>query len=178
MTRVKLTEEGLATTLKNKFLLLDTGVIIRGFEHFEEFEIFFNFLKQADCGLVYFPFIEFEFVRGAYDPHLRERKQEFLHALAMTKMPFRSETTLMPDTIKIANAYTARKLNSPALTDCCIAAYLKNFSKNLLFVTVNHKYFPTFLFDRIFIYPIDTQKDIFPLGFYQYSEIKGKDIGL
>lgn len=164
-----------AEKIRNKYLLFDTGVIIRAFEHFEIFEGLFSFLKQNNCAPVFFSLIEFEFIRGANTQSNKKKRDEFLEFIAMEQMSFKVDNT-KDDIIAIANAYSARKHFSASVVDCCIASFLKKYSKNLFLVTLNHKDFPTFLFDRIFIYPVDTDKEVFPIGFYQFNEEKAKKI--
>lgn len=82
---------------------------------------------------------------------------------------------IIQDAISIANAYSARKI-SASLIDCCIVSYLKKYFKNLFLATLNYKHFPTFLLDAIFVYPIDTKKEIFPLSFYQFNNSKAEKI--
>lgn len=172
-----MTQEELTQRIKGKHILLDTGVIIRAFEFFQKFEDFFRLLGSTNCIPVYFPLIEFEFIRGAHILEHRQKREEFLKSVSGVNMPFRTEQ-IMSDAIRIANCYAARKINNPSVVDCCIAAYIKQFSANLLLVTLNHKDFPLFLFDRIFIYPIDTETDIFPLAFYSFNTKKAAQLGL
>lgn len=170
-----LTEKEFTQEIANKFVLFDTGVIIRAFKYYELFENLFMFLEKNECSPTYFPLVEFEFTRGAYEIEHKEKRKEFLRSLSFLNMPVPSNETI-GDAIKIANAYSARRVNSPSFIDCCIAAYLKNYHNNLFLVTLNHKDFPTFLFDRVFIYPINTEKDIFTLAFYRFNMNKCKKI--
>jgi predicted nucleic acid-binding protein len=163
--------------ISSKFVLLDTGVIIRAFENFDNFEAFFKMLEDANCRSVYFPFIEFEFLRGAYEISHRHDREQFLKEISGISLN-QPNHTIIKDAIAIANCYSARKHYSASLTDCCIAAYLKTFTDNLFLVTLNHKDFPTFLFDRVGIHPIDAKTDIFTLAFYKYNQAKAEKIGL
>ena len=165
---MRCTEDELKRKISNKFVLLDTGIIIRAFEHFEDFKGFFNLLETTNCHPVYFPFIEFEFLRGAYEPEHRSARREFLHTIPLDELPVPREE-ILDDAIRLANIYSNHKLHSAKLVDCCIAAYLMKHTSNLFLVTLNHKDFPTFVFDRIFIYPVDTDNEVFPIGFYQLN---------
>ena len=160
--------------IENKYILFDSGVITKACDHFDSFEDFFVLINKLRCVSTYFPFVEFEFLRGAHMPEHKKERKKFLAAFAFAKMPLHPQ--LVDDALKIANSYSARKLTSPSLVDCCIAAYLKHYASNLFLVTLNHKDFPTFLFNRFFIYPIDTEQDVLPLGFYQFDIEKGANI--
>jgi len=163
--------------LTNKFILLDTNVIARSFEHFDNFEGFLRFFQETECALTYFPMIEFEFLRGAHLAEHRKARTEFLKTLAFEQMPF--DPQVVYDALKIANAYVARNRKlTPSIVDCCIAAYLKEYADNLYLATLNHSDFPTYLFDRIYVWPVDTEKDVFPIGIYQFNTQKAKDIGV
>jgi len=130
---------------------------------------------ENSCTLVYFSFIEFEFLRSACDQKNREKREELLKGFKFEEMPFVAKDA-KDDIIKIANAYASRKQIGASVVDCCIASLLKKYNQQLILATLNHKDFPTFLFDRIFIYPIDTEKDIFTLAFYRFNTEKAKKI--
>ncbi len=170
-------ETALKDKIANKFVLLDTGVIIRAFEHFDNFEAFFKMLEGANCKNVYFPFVEFEFLRGAYEPSHKVDREDFLKEISGINLNAPTQA-IIKDAIAIANCYSARKHHSASLTDCSIAAYLKSYPQNLFLVTLNHKDFPTYLFDRVGIFPIDAQVDIFTLAFYTYNKTKAEKINL
>lgn len=170
-------DDAFAGLISRKHILFDTCVIIRAFEDFSSFKKILEFLEQEHCVPVIFSFIEFEFIRGAYDIEHRKKRKEFLELLAPTTIPL-DEKQIMADAIAIANTYAARKIHSPSIVDCAIAAYLKKYHGSLFFVTLNHKDFPTFLFDRVQVYPVDTEKDVFSLGFYRYNITKGERLGL
>ncbi len=158
---------------KNKHILFDANVFIFGFGHYKEFEELCNFLIQAKCVLACFSLVEFEFLRTAHEPKNKEKRENLLKE-------FREISFIVDDArddmIKIANAYTARRITGASAVDCCIATLLKKHNQQVILATLNHKDFPTFLFDRIFIYPIDTDKDIFTLAFYRFNVEKAKKI--
>ena len=167
----------LAKKLAGKHILFDTGVIIHSFQSYESFVDFFILLIKLNCHFAYFPLIEFEFIRGAYEEIHRRKRQEFLRNLSFLKLPFQGED-LINDAIRIANIYAARRNHKTSLVDCLIAAYLRKYSRHLILVTTNHQDFPTYLFDRLFIYPIDTEKDIITLAFYKFDQAKAQKLKL
>jgi len=148
-------------------------VLIFGFGYQNEFEKLCSFLIQGNCSLAYFSLVEFEFLRSAHDPENKNKRKKLLDRFI--EMPFRLDDA-KDDIIKIANSYAARKQNGASVVDCCIASFLKTYGKNVILAAFNHKDFLTFLFDRIFIYPIDTNKDIFTLAFYRFNMEKAKKI--
>ena len=163
----------LEQTLRGKYILLDTDVLICLIENFDKVKDFIAFIKNIDCVFVYFPLIEFEFTRGAYKKEHRDKREKFLKMLSINNLPFRSDDDeTIKETIKVAHIYASKKMN-PSLIDCCTAAYLKKYSQNLFLATLNHKHFPTFLFDRFYIWTIDSgRKEIYPIGLYRFNKEK------
>lgn len=92
------------------------------------------------------------------------------------ELPFRD--TDIKNAIKIANIYSARKLNNPSIIDCCIASYIEKYFDNLFLATLNHKHFPTYLFGRVYVWTIDAENDIFPIGIYKFNKEKARKVGL
>ena len=158
----------------NKHVLFDTNVLIRACYNFNGFEGFFKFLKKYDCSPAYFPLIKFEFIGPMQSKEHKGKREKFLINIPFEVLPTPT-TDNMNDAIGIANAYGLRQVGA-SLVDCCITAYLKQYSSNLFLATLNHKHFPTFLLDSIFIYPIDTGKEILPMGFYKFNNAKAKKI--
>ncbi len=170
------TEAGLKKLIANKHILLDTGVFSRAFDHYSSFEDFFRLLQDAPCSAVYFPLIEFELLRHVFIPEHRESRRKFLNTI--NAIGLNIHPGLFDDALRIANCYAQRKVTSPSLVDCSIAAYLKRYSSNMFFATFNHKDFPTFLFSRVGVLPIETDKEVFTLGFYCFDEKKAKEIAI
>ena len=174
--------EELKKSLKGKHIILDTNVLICLFENFDEGQEFISFLllEIEDCTLTYFPLIEFEFTRGAYQKEHQEKRKEFLEKLSIESLPFHGDE-FTDETIKIAQIYASKK-KSPELVDCYIAAYLNKYKDKLFLATLNHKHFPQFIFDRIHVWPVINDKGdepkSFPIGIYSFSKEKGKKYGL
>lgn len=165
------------TQIKNKFIMLDTNVLIDSFENFDAFEGFFQLLLDQNCRPIYFPFIEFEFTRVAFEPSNKEKRAKFLRYIASMSVPMPVDE-MGKSALEFAQLYQAKKLKSPQLVDCCIAAYLRQYPDNLFLATANHKDFPTFLFDCIHLNPIDGGMKIIPVGIYKYNLDKAKINGL
>ncbi len=163
-------ENTLKNLLKHKAVLLDTNVLIESFQTPEPFKELFQFLDDSSCSLHYNPFIEFEFLRTAYQEEYKKRILDYLAILGCTCLPIAGEKKLFQDAIDIAHFYTARKLPEPELADCCIAAQLKRYGKNLFLLTRNHKHFSTGIFDRIGIWPIGLKHDVVTLAFYCFRQ--------
>lgn len=156
--------------IDHKFVIFDTNIFIKAYEHFDAFKVLFDLVKSANCKVVYFPLIEFEFARGAFLPDHRQDREDMFKIIATEKMPIRDD--LIYSALDIARIYSHNKLPSIHLVDCCIAAYMKQHHDKLFLVTLNHRDFPNFLFDRLHIQPIDSENEVFAPAFYQFNNDK------
>ena len=172
MINVQILKEKIA----HKHILLDTGIFSRSFDHFDSFRPLFQLLNETNCQATYFPLIKFELLRDVFINDNRIKRQMFVEEVTRVNLPI--PPNLFDRAISFANEYTEHQVKSASLVDCCIAAYLEKYADNLFLITLNHKDFPTFLFDRIFVLPIDTDKDVFPLGFYAFNKEKAKQLGV
>jgi predicted nucleic acid-binding protein len=128
-------------------------------------------IKSANCEIVIFPFVQFEFTRGAFELEHKRKRSEFIEALQAENLPVRTDD-LIRDAIEIANLYASKKVDSPSMIDCSIAALMKIYSDKLFLCTLNHKDFPLFLFNRFHIYTMDADRNIYPFGFYEFNKDK------
>ena len=165
-----MTTDELKATLNLKWVLLDTNIFIKAFESPDAFEKLFVFFNNCKCEATYFELIEFEFTKNVFLAEHRQARENFFRKIAPSPLAsLRGE--LIHDALEISRIYAHQKINKGqiALVDCCIAAYLKKHASTLFFVTLNHKDFPLLLFDRHYIYPIDTQKEVLAPAFYQFN---------
>ncbi|MCL4400095.1 hypothetical protein M1506_02335 [Patescibacteria group bacterium] len=164
-------KEKLVALIKSRHILLDTNVFIKAFDHFDAFRPLFEFLEENNCQVVDFPLIQFEFTRNTFLPDHREQRELFLKKIATASLPLHKD--LIKDALEIARIYAHQGVQRGqiSLVDCCIAAYLMKYEKNLFLLTMNHKDFPTLLFNRVSIFPVDekTTDDVFAPAFYQFD---------
>lgn len=155
--------------LENKFILFDTNILIEASKHFDSFEALLILLRESKCDVCYIPLIEFEFTRDAVTTELHVERERFLEKIKGVKLPMHSE--LFDDALAIARVYAHMRIppKQISLVDCCIAAYMKKYEKNLFLVTKNHRDFPIEVFNRIFIYPIEVGSDVSTAAIYQFS---------
>lgn len=169
--------EDLKNALKDKHIIFDTNVLICLLENFAQSKDFLFFLKDIGCVITYFPLIEFEFTRGAFQKEHQQKRKEFLDKLAIQDLHFRGDE-ITEETIKIAQLCSSKNKN-PDLVDCFIAAYLKKYEGKIFLATLNHEHFPQFLFERMHIWTIineDRDKPIvYPIGIYEYSSKKEQE---
>ncbi len=165
--------------LREKFLLLDTNVLIYFLKYPPFMAALIKRLEEAGVNLVLDDLVKFEFLRGANSPNEEATLKDFLQKLFRISMEEveKSQFVITAETIKlateIANIYSSRLKNTRIeLVDCFIAGQMKKYNAtkaNLYLATVNHKDFPKLLFDRVGIETIDTDEDIINIGFYMFN---------
>ncbi len=169
------TIETFQETIRRKDILIDTNVISRAVDHTKAFEPFFKDILAAECQPVTSPLIEFEFLRGAHEERhwgvRRKLLDELFIKLSMSQVP-----KIFDDALQIATAYSARNHRSASIVDCALAALMMKFSGKLFLATLNHRDFPTFLFDIVTVYPIDTGKEMLPVGIYAFNADKAREV--
>lgn len=169
--------------LKNKYLLLDTNLLINIAKKGAAFAPFLNDLEKLNVTSVIDRAIKFEFLRGCQNKEDLQGKEEYLDLL------FGKKRFELPDGLKIfelateiSNFYTWKnnkfvKQISPI--DCLIAAQMVNYNnghkENNLFLATSDNYdFP--LFDRLTIFTVDAGDKIVNIGIYGFNETSYNDI--
>lgn len=164
--------------LSHKHILLDNNVITRASDHPRAFRPFLKLLNESECKPIIIPLIKFEYLRGAHSVEHKERREALLEILNPYTLPQSYTDEKIDLAIKIANCYAQRDLRTPNVVDCALAAQLLQFKDKVFLATTNHKDFPTFLFNRIGVFTVDTEKDVIPIGIYSYDESKSKSLDL
>lgn len=161
--------------LEKKFVLLDTNILIGASTNYSAYQPLFELLEETECAPAHFSFIEFEFVRGAYESENMKKRRMFFQQIQSFPMGVPADE-IITSAIAIANVYAGKNHNTASFIDCCVAAFLKRHSASLFLLTEDHKDFPLFLFDRIHVMPIDTGKDIHTPAFYEYNDDKASKL--
>lgn len=170
--------EKIKKLISNKYILLDNNVITRASDHPDAFLPFLQLLIDANCKPIIIPLIKFEYLRGANSIKHRTKRLALLELLNPDTIPSIYGDQKVDLAIDIANVYSGRKLESPNVVDCSLAAHLIHFQSTLLLATLNHKDFPTFLFDRVGVFTVDTEKDVMPIGIYKSNSEKTVEVGI
>lgn len=154
----------LISSLKSKYLLLDTNIFIDAFLHPNDFSDFFNTLKENDITLVTIDLVKIEFLRGSQDDATYKFKEEYLHKITKIILP--------TDEIVIKNAYELLKKyrefgKTVAMADFYLGANLMRYKGNLYLLTRNTKEFPSSIFNLKHIVNYPLSKGIFTYGIYE-----------
>ncbi len=171
----------------NKFLLLDTNILIRSKQHANHgfFEAFFLEAKKLNTTLFIDEATRFEFIRGSRTKSHRDDKETYLKTLLKSKDEKRKidemilplSKAILKNAEELGNLYSNKNSNLSqqiSITDCLIAAQLMEYGNQSILATLDNNDFPLFIFDRVDIFTIDTKKEILNIGFYQFNERKYK----
>lgn len=161
--------------LKDKYLLLDTNILINCSKFPPLFKGFLNKLIDNDITPVIDHTVRFEFLRKADSAYQRTVLEAFLNSLFpnVMELPFNKET--VTDAIDFANIYAWKKEKAISLADCFLASAMKKFNEKatnplLYLATENHKDFPEYVFKRIGIETVErTRTDIHNIGVYEFD---------
>ncbi|MFA5185632.1 MAG: type II toxin-antitoxin system VapC family toxin [Patescibacteria group bacterium] len=159
--------------LRNKHLLLDTCVLINFHKYQESPELkeFFKAISDSNCALITIDQVYCEFLKYADD------RQEYLDL-------FEWLGNLVPDVLyptkedlyatnQIYLALKVKKKNSaehPSLEDLLLGSMLMKWPDKVYLATVNHKDFPTWFYDRVYLHAFDDRAgNVSAVGIYQFN---------
>jgi len=164
--------------IENKFLLLDSNIIINYSKFTPFYDPVFEQLTEHEVKLTVDPFVKFEVLRFAENEQERQDFEEeiFDNLLSGDDLPMPvADEELYTLATKIGNFYQATVSQSSDIEaiDVFLAARMLKFARSdrensLFLATENHKDFPSELFTRIGIETIDRSDDqIHNIGFYE-----------
>ena len=163
-------------SIKGTFLLLDTNILIDASKDPDAFDELFTLLKQHDIQGVHDSIAKLEFLRGARNNKELESYEVFLDGLLGTDrfvMPTNKDLhhMLFDDALRIARVSSRVDNKKMSVPDCLLAAQVSVYERSsgkLLLATNNHKDFPPFLFEPIYVHLVFLKNGtIRPVGFYR-----------
>lgn len=161
-----LQDPNLASSLKNKWLFLDTNTFVAALYYNDPFRKLLIDLKNQDCALVTIPPVLFEFTRGAKSVIDFIKRSNFIQNLATIYPIQKHIEQLMEFTV------VCQRVNPLiSFTDFLLIACLYKFPNSYV-LTENHKDFSLAILDRQSIITLDTEKDIRNHAIYHLSKIK------
>jgi|GEM_PF-735231 len=167
--------------LENKYLLLDTNMLISIAKNGDSFVDFFNDLEKYNVKSIIDYAVKFEFLRGAKTESDSKHKEEYLDILlGENRAELVSTNEIFENAREISNIYARKdqKLTKQiSFADCLIAAQMKKYNENgsgdrLFLATIDNNDFPLFVFDRIKIYTVDFGTEIINVGIYRFNKEK------
>lgn len=166
--------------IENKFLLLDSNVVINYSRFVPSYEGLFNELDQNNVNLVIDPFVRFEVLQYAKNKSEREDLENEIFENLFNGDDLSTPTAdreLYELAVKISNLYQAKVDRSSKIStvDTFLAARMVKYNReeeeqDLFFATENHHDFPQEIFERIGIETIDREDQIHNIGFYKVKE--------
>lgn len=160
--------------LKEKWILLDTNLIINSSKNLKSFENFFLELKQNDIVPCIDECINLEYLRTSNSNASLSKKSTYLNVLLgkdMTVLKINGGTLKDARRLSILNS-AFNNSRDMDFADSMIAAQLKQYGDKIALATCNNKHFTTKLFNRILVKTIEAEDEIFTVGFYEFSEEK------
>ena len=158
--------------LKNKFLLLDTNILIEATKAPQTLRPFFEFVAESECGNpLIIDAVYFEFIRNARSRTEYDQTKEMLDGY--DKILTTEED--VEKAIQISLACVAKKPGSEkqiSYTDCLLGAQLAKYGDKIILATINYNDFPLYCYDRIHVQVYDLESKIITISFIQFNHNK------
>lgn len=160
--------------LRDKFVLLDSNILINSSKNPEEFEAFYRSLVEYNTKAVLDESVKFEFLRGMRESGDKEKYDNFL-TLLFGNVSEKLELKVDPKTFEVAKniAVIYGRHSKPKIEfgDCMIASQMHKYTHSGLYLaTENHDDFPRLLFDLIHTQVIDVaaRGELHTIGIYKF----------
>ncbi|MEI7579055.1 MAG: hypothetical protein WCJ58_03365 [bacterium] len=163
-------EKGIRDLLKEKFILLDTNILISSSKHLKEFTDLFSFFSTNDCAVGTMDLLRFEYLRDAVTQENKTERELYLNRFSDFEINFASK--YIKDCTQIGQIYSRYNKTSHqkiSFIDCAISSILKNFHARLYLLTINHDDFPLILHDRIKVFTLDCGNEILNPALYSFN---------
>lgn len=157
----------LLSTLKNKYLLLDTNVFIDAFSNPKEFGLFFNELKSNETSLVTVDLIKTEFLKGAFNKTKYTEKLEFIEEIIDTCLPMTQDILDYIYELILMYKEDGKGVSFP---DFLLGATLMKYKSSLFIMTKDSSDFPLNIFELASYVNVIKRKSIHCYGIYSLKE--------
>lgn len=161
----------LTKSISLKHIVLDANFIIDSANYSELFAPFINYLKQNGATLTTISPVWAEILCGDRINTLQQHKEmiDFVGKIVDYTLPF-DENLNEIALNKIIPVYGKAKAKA-GIVDLYLAGTLMKY-RSVILLTANHQDFPTFLFDRIEVIPVENEVVIRMFGLYKFSQEK------
>lgn len=156
--------EELATTLREKYIFLDTTAYVAALNYQEEFGSLFSKLRSEYCELITIPSVQFEFTRGSDSITTYNIRTQFIKELSAI-FPIEKMLDGLENDIITMQKYMDK---NASYTDFLLAMCLRKFPGSYL-LTENHSHIPQAIFDREFVITLNTTALIRNHGIYSLN---------
>lgn len=170
--------------LKNKIILLDTSVLIKLIDDQIVSDSFLKFIKKVGSFTTICAPVYTEFVNGAVKHNVGHgivdnfcMREDFMRKIRVKPEPSINERIIvlareLATLINIAAADLKYKTDLKEKPVPSFADYLLGsltIHADVILATINHKDFPLFLYDRIYLRTEENLSQISNIGFYKFS---------
>ena len=131
------------STIKNKFLLLDTSVFIDFLLNSAKFGKLFTDLKSNGCSLLTLDAVALEFIKGASDQTSFSKKELIIKDIVDSILPVSKD--IWEESMKLLKIYK-EDAKTASITDLLLAATLVKYHNTTFLVTKNLNDFPINIF--------------------------------
>lgn len=153
--------------IKDKWILLDTNILLKASRDPQKFEELFNLIKEANCKLAISQLVRAEFLQSVWDPALINVRENFLKNLNIVDIPMRPLADLTDMVMRITRSLKKQKVPLADLVDSYLIALAELYKPNLIVLTINHKDF-AYNLDRFYVKALEiSEKEVLTLGFYK-----------
>lgn len=159
--------------LRNKFLLLDTNILINSSKFRDDFQPFYDEISRLKTQSVLDHTVKLEFFRGAKTKDQKNSFTSFIATLfGKDYHELKVDNQILETAVKLAMIYNKKNVKVE-LGDYLIGAQMQRFSgsQTLYLATNDHHDFPRFIFDRVYIHTIDIKRAdlIINVGIYKFN---------
>lgn len=158
--------------LENKYILLDTCVLIFVLKNASLFKNIFDRFSDNGCRFCMNDFVRLELIRGARNRIEKDRIENldsFLLCLQVVQEIYKVAEELS-SLYNYCSSVTGMKQIS--MVDIINASFLKKYSDDLFLFTLDNNDYPLEIFDRIEVGAIDSGKQILTWGIYRFNCVK------
>jgi hypothetical protein len=161
-----------AESIKGKTILLDTNVIVNGYQHPKEFQELLQNLSDLDCELTTIEAVRLEFFSQNRSLEELTKKVNFYNeTITYPELPTRTFEQNMRE-LSLLYAF-GMQVKTFQTVDFMLAAAMKRYSKNILLLTNDHNGFTPRLFDLQEVVPLVPEcGSVVAFGLYSFAEDK------
>ena len=153
--------------LKGAYLFFDTNFLIGILKYPEIFLPFLGELRASSCVFLTIPQVQYEFTRGSDNLVVYKERLEHLRDLSISLYPIDQH---LKDFSELA-LITHKVSKNASYTDYLLSVCICKFSNSYL-ISENWKDISSDLFDREYIFTVDTGKELRTYGVYKKSQVK------
>ncbi|HET7099281.1 MAG TPA: hypothetical protein VFI61_03555 [Patescibacteria group bacterium] len=156
------------TSIKDKYLLLDTNLFRDAAVRPSVFNEFFNRLKSSGVSLITIDLVKYELLKGSSDLEKYKAKEKLINDVVDSIIPMIPQIYSNVHGLIKEYGIEGTAVN---ITDLFLGAMLMQYKPNIFLITRDTTDFIQRIFDLSSIINVPHAKGIFTYGIYQYKGI-------